>query len=79
MPLRRMVLTHSTEWNVLGPGPRRISDQPRDPGLCKESAQICMFLTLRDMEDVDTAQGLTQLFGPYSPSALCDLDPTLSS
>lgn len=51
----------------------------RGPGLCKEAAQICMFLTLRDMEDVATTQGLTQLFDPYSPSALCDLDPTVTS
>lgn len=38
-----------------------------------------MFLTLRDMKDVATAQGLTQPFDLYSPSALCDLDPTLTS
>lgn len=73
------MLTRSTEWNVLGSGPICISDQMRDPGLCKEAAHICMFLTLRDIEDVTTAQGQTQLFGPYSPSVLCNLDPTVTS
>lgn len=73
------MLAHRTDWNVLGSCPRCISDQLRDPDLCKEAAEIFMFLAVRDIEDVTTAQGLTQLFGPYSPSALCDLDPTLTS
>lgn len=53
--------------------------QLRDQGLCTEAAQVYVFMTLSGMEDVATAQRLTQGFGPYSPSAPCDLDPTLTS
>lgn len=77
VPLRRM--DAHPRHRVEGSGPICISDQIRDPGICKEAAQICMFLTLRDMEDVATAQGLTQLLDLYSPSALGDLDPTVTS